>query len=348
MRERALSDPNLFLEDVGDRVIFDEIQYVPQILPYIKMLIDKNRRIRGRFIMTGSCQFTLMKDLTESLAGRVGVLSLLPFSILEKKKIPDIRAESTQELFVHSALCGSFPEVCVHSEIDPINWYSGYLMTYLERDLRNLYNVGSLRDFQRFLQLLAGRCSQVLNLSSIANELGVAVNTINRWVSVLEASYVIYLLPPYYRSLGKRITKSPKVYFLDTGLVSYLVGLHDKEHLMKGPMAGALFENHFICETIKSFFNRGLRPCIYYLRTQNGLEIDLLIEKGSYLYPFEIKLTKTLNIGMARPIERFKKLFSKLRIKEAKIISLNDEEFYLSKNLLAQSMDSYLKWLKEV
>lgn len=345
-RERALTDPHLFLEDAGDRVVFDEIQYAPQLLSYIKMAIDKERDRKGRFIMTGSSQFPLMKGLTESLAGRVGILALLPFSKSEKEKSPGYKAKTTQDHFVDSALRGSFPELSIHLKMNPRDWYSGYLSTYLERDLRTLYNIGSLREFQRFIQLLASRCSQALNLSGIANDLGVAVNTVKKWVSVLEASYIIYLLPPYYQNLGKRITKSPKVYFLDTGFISYLVGLKDREHLIKGPMAGALFENYCVSETVKSFFNLGLRPPIYYLRTHNGLEIDLLIEKGGILYPFEIKLTKTLSLGYARPIERFKKLFSKLAIAEGRIISLSDEEFLLSRNLYAQSINGYLEWLR--
>jgi hypothetical protein len=151
-------------------------------------------------------------------------------------------------------------------------------------------------------------------MSRIANDLGIAMNTVKDWISVLEASYIVYLLPPYYQNLGKRITKSLKVYFLDTGFVSYLVGLQDREHLLRGPMPGALFENYCIAETVKFFFNQGLRPTIYYLRTHNGLEIDLLIERENRLYPFEIKITKTLSLHYAKPIERFKRLFSKLNI----------------------------------
>jgi hypothetical protein len=183
-------------------------------------------------------------------------------------------------------------------------------------------------------------------MSSLANDLGIAVNTVKNWISVLEASYIIYLLPPYYQNLGKRITKSPKVYFLDTGLVSYLVGLRDREHLLKGPMAGALFENYCISETVKAFFSQGLRPSIYYLRTHNGLEIDLLIEREGVLYPFEIKLTKTLSLEYTRPIERFKRLFSKLNIGKGSIISLSDEEFSLTRDVFAKSLMGYLRWLK--
>jgi len=348
VRERAISDPWLFLESAGNQIVFDEIQYVPQIFPYLKILIDKDREKRGRFIITGSCQFNLMKELVETLAGRVGILVLLPFATLEKEKIPDLKDKLTTTYmhFVHSSIIGSFPEVNVHSIINPTNWYANYISTYLERDVRTLYNIGSLREFQRFLQLLASRCSQILNLTTMANDLGVAVNTIKKWISLLEASQIIYLLTPYYQNLGKRITKAPKVYFLDSGLVCYLTGLKDEEHLLKGPMAGALFENYCIQETVKCFFNQGLSPNIFYLRTHNGLEIDLLIEKEGLLYPFEIKLTKTLSLTMARAIERFKRIFSKLNIGEGRIISLSEEEMRLSRDVFAQSMNEYLKWLQ--
>jgi predicted AAA+ superfamily ATPase len=347
IRERALSDPYLFLDTAGSKVIFDEIQYVPELLPYLKILIDKDRDNRGRFIITGSSQFNLMKNLTQTLAGRIGILVLLPFARGEKETITELKDKLSKDIFVHSSLRGSFPEVTIHPEINANHWYAGYISTYLERDIRSLYNIGSLREFQRFLQLLAGRCAQILNLSSLANDLGVAVNTIKRWVSVLEASQIIYILPSYYQNLGKRIAKNPKVYFLDCGLVCYLTGLKDEEHLLKGPMAGAIFENYLLQETVKSFFNQGLIPNIFYLRTHNGLEIDLLIEKENILYPIEFKLSKTLNLAMTTPIEGFKRLFSKLNIAEGRIISLSEQEFPLSKEVLSQSINGYLKWLKE-
>lgn len=348
VRERAISDPNLFLEDAGDKVIFDEIQYVPQILPYIKMLIDKDRERRGRFIITGSCHFNLIKDLGETLAGRVGILELLPFAKGEIGNIPDLKPKltTTQTHFIHACLVGSFPEPCIYPMINPTNWYGSYIATYLDRDIRSIYNIGSLREFQRFLQLLASRCSCILNLSSLANELGVAVNTIKRWISVLEASRIIYLLAPYYQNLGKRIVKSSKVYFLDCGLICYLTGLKDTDHLLKGPLSGALFENYCLQETIKSFLNQGLRPNIFYLRTHNGVEIDLLIEKDGLLYPVEFKMTKTLNLGMTASIERFKKLFSKLKIAEGRIISLSEDNIPLSKGVFCQSINEYLNWLQ--
>ncbi|MEW5766474.1 MAG: ATP-binding protein [bacterium] len=350
VRERAISDPKFFLEGISDDIIFDEIQYVPEILPYLKIAIDKERQRRGRFILTGSCQFNLIKNLTETLAGRIGILVLLPFTKGEKELIPNIKSRliTSQDHFIHSCLFGSFPEVSIHTGINPVNWYAGYVSTYLERDIRTLYNIGSLREFQRFLQLLASRCSSILNLSSLSNDLGVSVNTVKKWVSVLEASHIIFLLPPYYQNIGKRITKSPKIYFLECGFICYLTGLKDEEHLLKGPLAGALFENYCIQETVKFFLNQGLKPNIFYLRTHNGLEIDLIIEKEMTLYPIEFKMTKTLNLGMKRPIERFKRLFSKLKIAQGRIISLSDEEWTpLSKDVVGQNIDEYLKELNQ-
>lgn len=348
MRQKAISDPKLFLDNLTEFVIFDEIQYVPEILSYLKIIIDNARRRRGRFILTGSQQFNLMKNLGDTLAGRIALLTLLPFSRREKVSIAPLskKLAGTQQAFIDACLRGSFPEISVRPKVDFETWYGGYLQTYLERDIRGIYTIGNLREFQRFLQLLATRCSQFLNLSSISQDLGISVNTIKKWVSLLEASQIIYLLNPYFRNLGKRITKTPKVYFLDCGLVCYLTGIRDAKHLLNGPMAGAVFENYLIQETIKCYFNRGRRPTIFYLRTHNEMEIDLIIEKNMQIVPVEIKLSKSPNVNMAKPIERFKKVFSKLDILPGKIVCLSDEEGFLTKYVSLQPLDNYLKWLK--
>jgi predicted AAA+ superfamily ATPase len=348
-RERAISDPRLLIDEAGEKIIFDEIQYVPQILSYIKLLIDKDRRNYGRFIITGSQQFHLIKNLGDTLAGRIALLDLLPFSIAEKKKASVLsdNLSSTRRNFIHCCLMGSFPENVLHPGMDTDAWYSSYLQTYLERDIRTIYDIGMLREFQQFLRLLAGRCAQVLNLTGLANDLGVRANTVKKWLSILEAGRIIYILPPYYRNLGKRITKNPKVYFLDLGLVCYLTGLKTEEHIFKGPMAGALFENFVIQETIKCFFNRGIRPRIFYLRTHNNVEVDLIIESNLVLYPFEIKLTKTPSLAMIAPIRRFRKIFSKLEIGKGRIISLAERSIALSEEVWVATMDSFLESLKK-
>lgn len=346
-RERAISDPRLLIENAGERIIFDEIQYVPQILSYIKMLIDDNRHRRGRFIITGSQQFNLIRNLGDTLAGRIALLELLPFSVDEKRKVPFLKNKLSdgRNNFEDCCLRGSFPEITLHRDMDSNSWYGSYLQTYLERDIRTIYNIGGLREFQQFIRLLAARCSQTLNLSDFSNDLGISVNTIKKWLSILEASRIVYILPPYYRNLGKRITKSPKVFFLDVGLVCYLTGVNGRENLINGPLAGALFENFVIQETVKYFFNKGIRPNLFYLRTHNKLEIDLIIEKNLRTFPFEIKLSKTPNINMAASLKRFKRIFPKLKIGAGKIISLSEKDMPLTREISVISMDSYLKHL---
>ena len=350
VRERAIKDPKLFIGSIEDKAIIDEIQYVPEILSYLKISIDENRNKKGRFLLTGSQQFIMIKNLGDSLAGRIALMELLPFNIMEKNKISNLKNVKTAlGSFIHSCLVGSFPEVAVNKKIDVSSWYSSYISTYLERDIKAIYDVGSLRDFHRFIELLASRSAQVLNLSSFANDIGVSVNTIKSWISILEASRIIFLLPPYYENLGKRITKSPKIYFLDCGLVCYLVGIHDKDHLLKGPMAGALFETFCVQETVKIFLNQGKRPEIYYIRTHNDLEIDLIIKgKNNNLYPFEIKFTKTPKTSMTLPIQRFKTTFSKLKIADGNVISLSEERFPLIKGVSTIGLNEYLSSMKEM
>lgn len=348
-REQALSDPKLFLENAGQKAIIDEIQYAPQILSYIKIMIDNKRHEKGRFIFTGSQQFILIKNLGDSLAGRIALFDLLPFDINEKRRVSGMGRvlDTSSKCFVHSCLFGSFPEVAVSRDIDVNTWYSAYLQTYLERDVRTTYNIGKLRDFQLFIQLLAARCSQILNLTSFSNDLGIGVNTIKRWISILEASRIIYLLPPYYQNFGKRLTKSPKIYFLDCGLVCYLVGIKSRELLLKGPMAGQLFENFYIQETVKHFFNKGARPRLYYIRSHNKLEIDLMIEHSNMnVSLIKIKFSKTPRTAMASNINKFKKNFPKLKIRDSKILSLSDGTIQLVDGVSFQGLDDYLACLE--
>lgn len=349
LREQATSDPNMLLDSLGEKGILDEIQYVPQLLSYVKMRIDAERDRRGRYILTGSQQFALTKGLGDSLAGRVGILNLLPFDIRERRRVPDLAEalETTEEAFVHACLRGAFPELCTHSEPDSRLWYASYLQTYLERDIRTLYDIGSLREFQQFLQLLAARCSQPLHMSALASEVGVAVTTIKRWVSVLEAGGIVYLLPPYYRNFGKRITKAPKVYFLDIGLVCYLTGVSTREILINGPLAGALFESFCVQETVKLLTHAGTPPRLYYLRTHNGLEVDLLIEgPGLCLHPVEIKLSKTPKASMASGIIRFRALFPQLDVRAGHILSLCDTPTPLTADVGVLPFDAYIELLE--
>ncbi|MFC1617070.1 ATP-binding protein [Candidatus Margulisiibacteriota bacterium] len=340
MREQALSDPEFFLDSIGENVILDEIQFVPSLLSYIKIKIDENRNKKGLYVFTGSQKFSMIKNLSDSLAGRVALLELLPFSFTEVHKVHKTGGVSGR--FFLTALNSAYPEPIIQKGMDIKLWYGSYIQTYLERDIKTIYNIGDIRDFQRFIHLLATRCGQVLNLSSFANDLGVSVPTINRWLSILEASRLVYLLQPYYRNLNKRVTKSPKIYFTDCGLVTYLTGISDQDALLQGPLAGALFENYCIQETLKVFFNRGIQPNIYYIRTNNNFEIDLIIERGLDIIPIEIKLSKTPKREMGKNISSLKELFPKLNFKKGYLLCLSDKTFSLNNDVDVITFSDYL------
>ena len=345
LRQQALRDPKLFLETFNEYVVFDEIQYVPELFPYIKTIVDSDRTKKGRFILTGSQQFHLIKNLTETLAGRVGILNLYPFNLLEKQNTI-LNIKSPKSNFISACINGSYPEPIVEPNINSKIWYSSYIQMYLEKDVKSIYDIGSLRDFEQFLQLLASRISQALNLSSISRDLGISVPTLRRWISILEASQIIYLLPPYYENLGKRIYKNPKLYFLDIGLACYLLGLDQEIHIMQGPMAGPLFENFIIQETIKITSTSANPLRLFYLRTQNNLEIDLIIQYNMQLFPFEIKLSKTPNSSMAKQIERAINIFDKLPIQKGHILSLSDQEIFLTKNVSILNLFKFFQNIK--
>jgi predicted AAA+ superfamily ATPase len=343
-REQAHADPLLFLDSLGERAIIDEIQLAPSLLSYVKIRVDSRRSVKGQYVFTGSQQFGLIKNLSDSLAGRIALLELLPFSVAEKRRhltLPD-----SVSLLRHAALSGSYPELVVDESVDLHSWYASYLQTYLERDIRTIYNIGDLRDFQRFVRLLAARSGQQLNMSDYSRDLGISVPTIKSWLSILEASRVVYLLSPYYSNLGKRITKSPKVYFIDIGLACNLAGVRDEAHLFNGPMAGHLFENFCIQETVKYFLGRGEQPPLYYIRTSNGLEVDLLIEQSAgSLIPVEIKLTKTPTPQLAKNITVFRETFAQLDPAPGLLLSLADETRPLSREVTAVTLDEFFKQL---
>ena len=343
-REQAHSDPLFFLDTLGERAIIDEIQLAPSLLSYVKMRVDSRRNVKGQYVFTGSQQFGLIKNLSDSLAGRIALLELLPLSVTEKRRhlpIPDAVG-----LFSHAALTGSYPELVVDEAVDIPSWYAAYLQTYLERDIRTLYNIGDLRDFQRFVRLLAAHSGQQLNMSVYSRDLGISVPTVKSWLSILEASRVVYLLSPYYSNLGKRITKAPKVYFIDIGLACNLAGVRDAGHLFNGPMAGFLFENFCVQETVKYFLGKGVQPPLYYIRTSNGLEVDLLIEPSAgVLVPVEIKLTKTPSPQQARTLTAFRESFAQLAPAPGLFLSLAEQNRPLSREITAVTLDDYLQRL---
>lgn len=343
---QAHADPVYFLDSLGEQCIIDEIQLAPGILSYVKMRVDDDRSRNGRFVFTGSQQFGMIRNLGDSLAGRIALLDLLPFAVGEIQQTAPIKGGL--ELFAASGLTGAYPQLAVTPAIDRRLWYSSYIQTYLERDIRSLYDIGSLREFHRFMQLLAVRCTQTLNMSGFAADLGVSVTTIKRWLSVLEAGRIIFLLPPYFNNLGKRITKMPKVYFLDTGLACHLAGVRDREQLLEGPMAGALFENYCLQETVKCFANRGEQPRLSYVRTNNGLEVDLIIE-GPNLRPLpvEIKLSRTPAAAMASGLTRYASLFAQAAPENGLLLCLADGERPLCRSVTSMGMEEYLHMLRQ-
>jgi predicted AAA+ superfamily ATPase len=320
VRIAAINDPRGFLNLYPPPVVFDEIQYAPVLLPYIKEDVDAHRERSGQYILTGSQNLLLMQQVTESLAGRAAVLKLLPMSRWEvnhhpqrtlpweKGKVPGLLPQSIQELW-EFILRGSYPEIVCNPDRDFRLWQASYVQTYLERDIRNLRNIGDLTLFQTFLRALAARSGQILNMSDLAREIGVSVNTAKSWISILEASFQIFILRPYFANIGKRLVKSPKVYFTDTGLLCYLVGLRDVEHAASGPMGGAIFENLVVAEVFKIYIHRGEEPALYYWRTAAGSEVDMVVETQDQLVPLEIKLSETPRPGMAKEIINFQKDF---------------------------------------
>lgn len=335
--QTAQEDPELFLKSNKPPVIIDEIQYAPNLLRYIKIAVDNSDK-KAMFYLTGSQQFHLMKDISESLAGRIGILNLLGLSLREIKEIhfnkPFMPTEEYLEERGKQNTKISYDEIwdIIHKgtmpalyqeESDCEMFYSMYVNTYIERDVRNLTQVGDTLTFLKFMTALASRIGQLLNLNSVATEVGITVPTAQRWLSILVSSNIIYLLEPYYNNIMKRAIKTPKIYFLDTGLVSYLTKWKDKDVLESGNMAGNFFENFVIVEIIKSYYNSGeLRPPIYFYRDKEKKEIDLIIEQNGKLHPIEIKKSANPNKDM---IANFKVLEKLGNVGEGAVICMYDK-----------------------
>ncbi len=288
-------DPVAFLKHYDDRVIFDEVQFVPDLFSRVKIAVDNDRQNYGKFVLTGSSQFAYLKKASESLAGRIGLLSLLPLQY----------AEMPRALREASIFRGGYPELVLRDYKESEFWYGSYLETYLNKDVRALSNIGDMRDFSQFIRLIAVRCGQILDQSMLARDLGVSVPTIKRWISILEASYIIFLLPAYHNNFGKRIIKRPKLYFYDTGLVSYLTGIKNAELYHQGPMSGLLFENYVVSEVLKNIKHRGKDYALYYLRTSDQAEVDLIVDKHDRQDFIEIKKTSTFLAKMARSLRTY-------------------------------------------
>jgi uncharacterized protein len=317
VRAAAMEDPRGFLEMNPPPVIFDEVQYAPDLLPYVKERIDAHRDRTGQYLLTGSQNLLLLEKITESLAGRAAMLRLLPLSRWEAQGKPEARLpwESGKSYRTESKvsylhiwkdfLRGSYPELVANPGRDINLWHAGYVQSYLERDVRTLRQVGDLSQFQSFLRALAARTAQLLSLTELARDLGVAVNTVKAWLSVLEATYQVIVLRPYFANVGKRLVKTPKVYFTDVGTLCYLTGLKDPEHAASGPMGGPIMETAVISEIFKTLTHRGEDPQVYFWRTSAGTEVDIVIETGGKLIPMEVKLSATPRPAMAASIKAF-------------------------------------------
>ncbi len=331
LRLMATEEPDIFFQNYKPPIIIDEIQYAPQLLSHIKIMIDKKRSKAGQFLLTGSQVFPLMARVSESLAGRIAVFNLLSFSLRERfgSSMP-----RNIELLKKRVLTGGFPEASLKKDINLEVWFSSYLQTYLERDVRQLRQIGDLGDFQRFLQLLAAFNGQIVNLSNFSRDLGVAVNTIKAWISILEASGQVVTIKPFYMNKGKRIIKSPKIYFLDTGLLCYLSGIVSVSQIFKGPLSGQLFETIVLGEIIRNFHSLGKIPRIFWWRTSYGEEVDFIIEDKGKLIPVEVKLTSKTDSELIKGLSSFLGLFPD-KIDTAYLINLSAKKIVLTKQVMS-------------
>jgi predicted AAA+ superfamily ATPase len=288
IQDRVRRDPRAFLEGLRPPVIFDEIQNTPQLLDYVRTLVDAHPRRMGQWLFTGSQEAPLMQGITESMAGRAAILQLMPFSMAETLKV--------------DPLLGGFPEVVLRPKGREL-WYASYLQTYIERDVRLITNVHDLPGFRRFLSLLASRHGQMLNRSDLAAPLGVTVPTISEWLRILEITGQVILVPPYFENFGKRLIKSPKVYLGDAGLACYLLGIQSQAELERSPFLGPIFEGFVAAEILKSQVNRGERKELYYFRDQQALEVDFLLPRpNAQFWAVEVKASKTVQSSMAGPL----------------------------------------------
>jgi len=286
-RAFAENDPNGFLQLYDQKVILDEVQRVPALLSYIQTIVDSNNMM-GQFILSGSQNFNLMKSITQSLAGRVALFKLLPFDMTELKSA-DLLPSDYEQLIIK----GSYPALYDRS-IPFASFYANYIETYIQRDVTELLSIRDFGLFRTFLKLCAARIGQQLNIANLSSEIGVSVPTLRSWISILESSYIMYQLPPFFKNFNKRLVKSPKLYFYDTGLASFLLGIRNEKTLLESEFKGALFENMIITEYVKQNYHYNLYHDFYYWRDSNGHEVDLLVSNDTAYDAIEIKSTKTI------------------------------------------------------
>ncbi|HHN64696.1 MAG TPA: ATP-binding protein [Nitrospirae bacterium] len=352
----AKTDPALFFQRYKTPLIIDEIQYAPELLPYIKMMVDRTGK-KNLFWLTGSQHFHIMKGLTESLAGRVAILHLMGFSFSESKgeglkvkpflpknkiSVKDALEDRLSLMDVYSHIFrGSFPALHVEPEMDWNLFYSSYVQTYLQRDVVEIINVVNRISFIRFLKAVAARTAQLLNLSDLARDADISPNTAKKWLSVLQASGIVYLLQPFHTNLSKRLVKAPKLYFLDTGLCAWLTEWSSPETLEAGALSGAIFETWIFTEILKTYLHNGLEPSFYYYHDKDRKEIDLLIFKNGRVYPVEIKKTASPNRDMVSVFKSLKRLG--LNIASGCLICLCNDILPLMNNVYALPVDYLFK-----
>jgi uncharacterized protein len=317
-KEMALTDPRLFFEIYKGNLIIDEAQNVTDIFSWIQVIVDSDKSNR-KFILTGSQNFLLLEKISQSLAGRTAIFNLFPFSMEELKNTSFELNDSKDYLFK-----GFYPRL-YDKELNPARWLDDYLVTYIERDVRSIINIGDLIQFQRFVRLCAGRIGQLVNFSEMGNEIGVNYHTIQRWLSVLETSFILFRLQPWYTSFNKRIIKSSKLYFYDTGLASFLLGIRNENELDSHFSRGALFENLIIAELMKFCYNSGIRPRLFFWRDRAGNEVDCIIESGSMLNPIEIKSGTTISSDWLKGIRFFQNLTKNARPENSFIVYGGEE-----------------------
>ena len=298
VRHFAETDPKAYLGQFSGPVIIDEVQRVPELLSYIQAIVDEES-VNGRFVLTGSHQLELHEAVSQSLAGRTAILNLLPFTIGE---LAD--AGVSFDRFETYCYRGFLPRI-YDRNIRPTTAYSNYFRTYVERDIRQLINIKDVSLFEKLLHLLAGRVGQIVDFSSLANDVGVDAKTIKHWVSILEASFLLFKLPPYFENFGKRVIKSPKYYFTDVGLLCFILGMRKEGQITRDPLVGGVFENLVIIDILKERYNRGLLPELYFFRDSNGNEVDLLIKNGRELIAVEIKSGSTFSSAQLKGLKRF-------------------------------------------
>ncbi|MEM7180804.1 MAG: ATP-binding protein [Spirochaetota bacterium] len=317
LREFARTDPNGFIQRYREGAIFDEVQRCPELVSYLQTEVDTDTT-PGRFILTGSGQFELMENVSQSLAGRTAIVRLLPFSLLEA--YPEQMPSLDQVL-----LTGFYPAI-FDRELNPREMYGFYTDTYIEKDVRNLLNIKDLSRFEVFLKLCAGRSGQQLNLNEIGTAAGINHNTVKSWISILETSFIIKRVQPYYNNLNKRLVKAPKIYFLDTGLVCYLLGIKQTEHLEHHPLRGAIFETYVVSEIIKNRYNQGYKEDLYYMRDSKGHEIDLVLDHGLNCSLCDIKSAQTIASDFFKNLKYYEK--TELQI-DTKYLVYGGEDSYV-------------------